>query len=256
MNNNLIFLGTGTSQGVPVIGCDCVVCKSKNRQDSRLRSSVIIQLGRKNILIDSGPDLRTQMLRENIKHIDAIFFTHEHRDHVAGIDDLRSFYFLKKEPIIMYMSKRVENAIKKSYYYLFSSKSYFGKPSFNIISIDKLQEITLFKHKIIPIQAMHYKLPVLGFRISNIAYLTDVNYIDNKEIKKLQDLKVLIVNCLQKEPHISHFNLTQVLELINFVKPKIAYLTHISHNLGLHKEVEKELPKNVFLAFDQFKIKF
>ncbi len=256
MNNNLIFLGTGTSQGVPVIGCNCIVCKSKNQKDKRLRSSVLIQLGKKNILIDSGPDLRTQILRENIKNIDAIFFTHEHRDHVAGIDDLRSFYFLKKQPIIMYMSKRVEKAIKKSYDYLFASQSYFGKPKFKIISINKSNVFSIFQYKIIPIEAMHYKLPVLGFRILNIAYLTDVNYIHKEELEKLKGLKILIINCLQIEPHISHFNLNQVLELINVLKPEISYLTHISHNLGLYDEVQKELPKNVFLAFDQFKIQF
>ena len=256
MNNNLIFLGTGTSQGVPVMGCSCSVCKSKDLKNSRLRSSVLIQLRDKNILIDSGPDFRTQMLREHINHIDSVLFTHEHRDHVAGIDDLRSFYFLNKKAIPMYMSKRVERAIKKNYSYMFGSKQYFGKPKFDIVSIDKKKQFPLFKSNIIPIEVMHHKLPVLGYRIYDLAYITDANYIKKEEIKKLQNLNILIINCLQKEPHISHFNLKQVLELIYFLKPKVSYLTHISHNLGLHKEVEKELPNNVYLAFDKLQIKF
>lgn len=256
MRNNLIFLGTGTSQGVPVIGCSCLVCTSEQKKDSRLRSSVLIQLNQKNILIDAGPDFRYQVLRAGIKNIDAVFFTHEHRDHVAGIDDLRSFYYLNKQPISMYMSKQVYKALKKDYSYLFSSKEYFGKPKLNINTIEKSNFFSVFNYKVIPIEAMHYKLPVLGYRIFDLAYLTDANYINPVELEKLYDLDILIINCLQKNTHISHFNLDQVLELINFLKPKETYLTHISHNLGLHEKIQKELPKNVYLAFDQLQIKF
>lgn len=256
MKNNLIFLGTGTSQGVPVIGCSCLVCKSKNNKDKRLRSSVLIQYEKKNILIDSGPDFRYQILREDINNIDAVFYTHEHRDHVAGLDDLRSFYYLNKKPISMYMTKRVNDALKQDYSYFFSEKEYFGKPKLNITIIDKSNHFNLFNNQITPIEAMHYKLPVLGYRILDLAYLTDANYINERELEKLQNLDTLIINCLQKSPHISHFNLDQVLELIDFLKPKVSYLTHISHNLGLHDQIQKELPNNVYLAFDQLKINF
>lgn len=256
MKNNLIFLGTGTSQGVPVIGCSCIVCRSNNKKDSRLRSSVLIQLAEKNILIDTGPDFRHQILRQGVKNIDAILYTHEHRDHVAGLDDLRSFYYLTKEPISMYMTKKVNEALKKDYSYLFSKKEYFGKPKFDVTIINKSNSFYLFDKKIIPIEAMHYKLPVLGFRILDLAYLTDANSINETELEKLQGLEILIINCLQKKPHISHFNLDQVLELINFLKPKTSYLTHISHNLGLHDKIQKELPKNVYLAFDELTIPF
>jgi len=256
MKKKLIFLGTGTSQGVPVLGCSCLVCKSNNKKDTRLRSSVLIQLGKKNILIDSGPDFRYQILREDIANIDAVFYTHEHRDHVAGLDDLRAFYYLNKEPISLYMTKQVHKVLKQDYSYLFSKKEYFGKPKLNIKTIDKSSHFHVFDNKVIPIEAMHYKLPVLGYRISDLAYLTDANYIHKNELKKLQGLDKLIINCLQKKPHISHFNLDQVLELINFLKPKVSYLTHISHNLGLHNQIQKELPENVYLAFDQLKITF
>tara|TARA_B100000945_G_C20295964_1_gene555628 strand:+ start:104 stop:874 length:771 start_codon:yes stop_codon:yes gene_type:complete len=256
MKNNLFFLGTGTSQGVPVIGCSCTVCKSSDSKDCRLRSSVLIQLAEKNILIDTGPDFRYQMLRQDVRNIDAVLYTHEHRDHVAGIDDLRSFYYLNKQPISMFMTKQVYDAFKKDYSYLFSKKEYFGKPKLNVTIIDKSNPFHVFSNKIIPIEAMHYKLPVLGYRILDLAYLTDANYVNEKELEKLQGLDVLIINCLQKKPHISHFNLDQVLELINFLKPRVSYLTHISHNLGLHNQIQKELPKNVYLAFDQLKISF
>ena len=256
MKKKIIFLGTGTSQGVPVIGCSCVVCSSINKKDIRLRSSVLIQLSDKNILIDSGPDFRFQVLREGIKKIDAVFYTHEHRDHVAGIDDLRSFYYLNKQPICMYMSSRVFQSLKQDYSYLFSKKKYFGKPKLNINIIKKSNHFSVFNYKITPIEVMHYKLPVIGYRILNLAYITDANYISENELEKLYGLDILIINCLQIKSHISHFNLEQVLNLIGLLKPKSSYLTHISHNLGLHNEVQKKLPKNVHLAFDQLKISF
>ena len=256
MKKKLIFLGTGTSQGVPVIGCSCLVCSSINKKDKRLRSSVLIQLGDKNILIDSGPDFRFQMLREGIEKIDAVFYTHEHRDHVAGIDDLRSFYYLNKQPICMFMSSRVFLSLKQDYSYLFSEKKYFGKPKLNVKIIKKSNHFSVFNYKITPIEVMHYKLPVIGYRILNLAYITDANYISKNELKKLYGLDVLIINCLQIKSHISHFNLEQVLNLIDLLKPKSSYLTHISHNLGLHSEVQKKIPKNVYLAFDQPKINF
>ena len=256
MIKKLIFLGSGTSQGVPVIGCNCLVCNSINKKDKRLRSSVILQLGKTNILIDSGPDFRYQILKNKIKNIDAVLYTHEHRDHVAGIDDLRSFYYLNKEPINMYMSSKVLNALKKDYSYLFSDKEYFGKPKLEIEIIDKSKPFYVFNHEVTPIQVHHYKLPVLGFKFYNLAYITDANFISENELNKLKNLDVLIINCLQKKNHISHFNLEKVLEIIKILKPKKSYLTHIGHGLGLHEEVQVELPMNVFLAYDNLKIDF
>lgn len=256
MKRNLIFLGTGTSQGVPVIGCSCSVCKSKNNKDNRLRSSVLLQLKKKKILIDTGPDFRLQCLRAGIDKLDAIFYTHEHRDHVAGVDELRTFYYMNKKSIPIYLTKSVFSALKQDYSYLFSEKDYFGKPKFDINIIEKSNNFSVFNIDITPIEVMHYKLPVIGFRIFNLAYITDANNINKKEIEKLLNLDVLIINCLQIKPHISHFNLDQALELIEFLKPKCSYLTHISHNLGLHDEVQKKLPNNVFLAHDQLQINF
>ena len=256
MKRNLIFLGTGTSQGVPVIGCSCSVCKSKNNKDNRLRSSVLLQLKKKKILIDTGPDFRLQCLRAGIDKLDAIFYTHEHRDHVAGVDELRTFYYMNKKSIPIYLTNRVFSALKQDYSYLFSEKDYFGKPKFDINIIEKSNNFSVFNIDITPIEVMHYKLPVIGFRIFNLAYITDANNINKKEIEKLLNLDVLIINCLQIKPHISHFNLDQALELIEFLKPKCSYLTHISHNLGLHDEVQKKLPNNVFLAHDQLQINF
>ena len=255
MKNTLTFLGTGTSQGVPVISCSCDVCNSKEKLDKRFRSSVLINLAKKNILIDSGPDLRLQLLREKVDKIDSVLFTHEHRDHVAGIDDLRSLYYSNKNEIPLYMTNQVHDALKRDYSYLFSDLSYFGKPKFSVNIIEN-KEFRLFGNKIQPIQVMHYKLPVLGYKILDLVYITDANYISEIEQEKIKGIKTLIINCLQIEQHISHFNLKECLDLISFVKPKKAYLTHISHNLGLHNVIQAKLPKNVFLAYDGLKINF
>ena len=255
MKKTLIFLGTGTSQGIPVISCNCMVCQSSNKLDCRLRSSVLINLEKKNILIDSGPDLRIQMLRENINQIDSVLYTHEHRDHVAGIDDLRSVFFSNLQPIPLYMSIRVKEALRKDYSYLFSKKEYFGKPKFIINTIEN-KNFEIFNIPIKPVEALHYKLPVFGYIIYDLAYITDANYISDLEKKKLNGVNTLIVNCLQIDKHISHFNLEESLDLIESIQPKKAYLTHVSHNLGLHEVIQKKLPKNVYLAFDGLKIDF
>ena len=255
MKRSLTFLGTGTSQGVPVISCSCEVCKSKDKLDKRLRSSVLLNIDKKNILIDSGPDLRLQLLREKVMKIDCVLFTHEHRDHVAGIDDLRSLYYSNKNEIPLFMSRQVYEALKRDYSYLFSNLNYFGKPKF-LVNIIKNKPFKIFEEKIEPIQVMHYKLPVFGYKISDLAYITDANYISKLEKEKLKGIKILVVNCLQIERHISHFNLDECLDLINIVKPHKAYLTHISHNLGLHKTVQEGLPKNIYLAYDGLKINF
>ena len=246
------FLGTGTSQGIPIIGSDHPVCKSNNIKDRRLRSSVLINWDNYNFVIDCGPDFRTQMLNSNCSKIDAIIYTHEHSDHVAGLDDIRPFFF-KQGKIPIYAHKRVLNELKKRFYYIFDENySYPGSPKVieNIIS----SNFNINNKEIIPIDALHRDLQIFGYRFEKFAYLTDVKTIEDKEINKLNNLDVLVVNALRIEQHYSHFNLEQALEFIKIVKPKKAYLTHISHMLGFHDEVQKILPENVFLAYDGLEI--
>ena len=246
------FLGTGTSQGIPIIGSDHPVCKSDNLKDRRLRSSVLINWDNYNFVIDCGPDFRIQMLNSNCSKIDAIIYTHEHSDHVAGLDDIRPFFF-KQGKIPIYAHKRVLNELKKRFYYVFDENySYPGSPKVieNIIS----SNFNINNKEIIPIDALHRDLQIFGYRFEKFAYLTDVKTIEDKEINKLNNLDVLVVNALRIEHHYSHFNLEQALEFIKIVKPKKAYLTHISHMLGFHDEVQKILPENVFLAYDGLEI--
>ncbi len=248
----ITFLGTGTSQGIPIIGSDHPVCKSDNPKDNRLRSSVLINWDNNNFVIDCGPDFRTQMLNSNCSRIDAIIYTHEHSDHVAGLDDIRPFFF-NQGKIPIYAHERVLNELKKRFYYIFDDNyAYPGSPKVieNIIS----SNFNINDKKIVPIDALHRDLQIFGYRFENFAYLTDIKTIKKKEINKLYDLEVLVINALRIEEHYSHFNLHQALEFITEVRPRKAYLTHISHMLGFHDEVQKILPKNVFLAYDGLEI--
>ena len=248
----ITFLGTGTSQGIPIIGSDHPVCKSDNPKDNRLRSSVLINWDNNNFVIDCGPDFRTQMLNSNCSRIDAIIYTHEHSDHVAGLDDIRPFFF-NQGKIPVYAHERVLNELKKRFYYIFDDNyAYPGSPKVieNIIS----SNFNINEKKIVPIDALHRDLQIFGYRFENFAYLTDIKTIKKKEINKLYDLEVLVINALRIEEHYSHFNLHQALEFITEVRPRKAYLTHISHMLGFHDEVQKILPKNVFLAYDGLEI--
>ena len=248
----ITFLGTGTSQGIPIIGSDHPVCKSDNPKDNRLRSSVLINWDNNNFVIDCGPDFRTQMLNSNCSRIDAIIYTHEHSDHVAGLDDIRPFFF-NQGKIPVYAHERVLNELKKRFYYIFDDNyAYPGSPKVieNIIS----SNFNINDKKIVPIDALHRDLQIFGYRFENFAYLTDVKSIKKEEINKLHDLEVLVINALRIEEHYSHFNLHQALEFITEVRPRKAYLTHISHMLGFHDEVQKILPKNVFLAYDGLEI--
>lgn len=245
----LTFLGTGTSQGVPVIGCNCEVCLSSNPKDKRLRCSVLIETQGKIICIDSGPDFRQQMLRENIQNLDAILYTHEHKDHIAGTDDIRAFNFKQKSAMPMFCSERVLEGFKKEFHYVFSGKDYPGIPQFNIQLIDK-DPFLLDDIEIIPIEVLHYKLPVTAFRIENLTYITDANFVSEKEFEKIVGTEILIINALRKEKHISHFNLEEALEFIEKVNPKKAYLTHISHLFGKHALENSLLPENVEIAYD------
>ncbi len=244
------FLGTGTSQGVPIIGCTCSVCTSNNPHDKRLRASIALKSNNKCIVIDSGTDFRQQLLRAQISDIDALLYTHEHKDHIAGLDDVRPINFIHKKSLPLYAEQRVLDAIKNEFHYAFTPNNYGGAPQLELVPI-KNEPFSIDQIDIMPIRVYHHKLPVFGYRINNFAYITDANYIAEDEKEKIKHLNVLVVNALRREEHISHFNLSSALELINELQPKQAYITHISHQMGLHEVVNRELPKGVSLAFDQ-----
>jgi len=246
----ITFLGTGTSQGVPVIACKCNVCQSTNSKDKRLRTSILIHYNDKNIVIDTGPDFRQQMLTHNVKQLDAVLFTHEHKDHIAGLDDIRAFNYQSKQDMPIYATNQVQIGLKKEFHYIFADFKYPGIPKVEMNTIHNFKTFELFNKTITPIEVMHYKLPVTAYRIDNFSYVTDANFISVSEKEKLKGTEILVVNDLRKEEHISHFTLQQALDLIAEIKPKQAYLTHISHLLGSHDEVSLELPKNVSIAYD------
>jgi phosphoribosyl 1,2-cyclic phosphate phosphodiesterase len=247
------FLGTGTSQGVPVIACDCDVCQSNDPQDNRLRSSVMFTINCENYVVDSGPDFRHQMLRERVKSLKGILFTHEHKDHVAGLDDVRAFNYQDKRDMEVYCSFHVEEALRREFYYAFTEYKYPGIPKININLIEN-KPFDLDGVEVTPVQVMHYKMPVFGFRIGDFTYITDAKTVDEEERKKIRGTKVLVVNALRREEHLSHFNLEQALAFIKDINPEKAYLTHISHLFGKHQDIELELPDNVFVAYDGLKI--
>lgn len=247
------FLGTGTSQGVPVITCECDVCQSSDPRDKRLRTSVLIEINGTNIVVDTGPDFRQQMLREKVKTLDAVLFTHEHKDHVSGMDDIRAFNYSSKRAIDIYASERTEIGLKKEFHYVFSDDPYPGIPKVNLHRIDSVPFL-VNGIKVIPIDVLHHELPVKAFRIADFTYITDANFISPSEIKKVEGTKVLVINALRKTPHISHFTLDEALELIQKIGPEQAYITHLSHLMGKHEDLEQELPANVYAAFDGLKV--
>ncbi|MGB5499654.1 MAG: MBL fold metallo-hydrolase [Maribacter sp.] len=250
----ITFLGTGTSQGIPVIGSNHPVCRSNDPKDKRLRVSVLLSWDDYNYVIDCGPDFRQQMLTHNVTKLDGILFTHEHADHTAGIDDIRPFFF-RQGDIPIYAHERVAESLKIRFDYIFADEDrYPGAPAVEVNHIENNLPFEIGGRMAIPINAHHNRLQVFGFRIMDFTYLTDVKSVDGKEIDKLKGSKILVINALRKEPHHSHFNLEEALDFIEKVKPEKAYLTHISHLLGFHDEVEKELPKNVHLAFDNLQI--
>ena len=247
---NITFLGTGTSQGIPVIGSDHPVSFSKDPRDKRLRSSILIEYDNYNFVIDCGPDFRQQMLRTNCRKLDAIIFTHEHADHTTGIDDVRPFFF-RQGKIPIYLHKRVLGSLHERFAYIFDPKQkYPGAPDFEVNLINKENDFNLFGLNITPIESLHLRLPVLGFRIGKFAYLTDVKTISGIELEKLKELDTLVINSLRYEPHPSHLNIEEALDIVNSINPKKTYFTHISHNMGFHKEVCDKLPESVSLAFD------
>ena len=249
----ITFLGTGTSQGVPVIACNCNVCQSSDLRDKRLRTSIHIQYKNSSFVIDSGPDFRQQMLRAQIKNLTALIFTHEHKDHVAGMDDIRAFNYVLQKKIDIYATLRVQEALVREFPYVFHDFKYPGVPEVNMITIDE-HPFNIEGLEFIPIEVLHYKLPVNAYRFGDFTYITDANFISEKEKEKIKGSRIVVINALRREKHVSHFNLQEALELIKELQPEKAYLTHISHQLGKHSDVEQELPPNVFLAYDGFEI--
>lgn len=248
------FLGTGTSQGVPVIACPCAVCHSVDTHDNRLRSSVLIENEETTLVVDSGPDFRQQLLREQVTRLDAILFTHEHKDHIAGLDDVRAFNFIQKRPMDIWAEPRVQYAIRREFAYVFAEYKYPGVPQVNLHRIENNHGFRVNTLDIIPVRVYHYRLPIFGFRFGPVTYITDANYIPPAEMEKIRGTRILILNALRKKKHLTHFNLEEALEVIRMIKPDKAYLTHISHLMGFHRDVQSELPENVFLAYDGLQV--
>jgi len=249
----ITFLGTGTSQGVPVIACECEVCTSADKHDKRLRTSILIEAEDKTIVIDSGPDFRYQMLREKVMHLDAIVFTHEHKDHVAGMDDIRAFNYKQHGPVDVYADDRVQLALRREFPYIFDNFKYPGIPQITLHSIG-LTPFDIGSVHFTPIEVMHFKLPVLGFRIKDFTYITDAKTVSEQEKEKIRGSKILVINALQKQTHISHFTLDEAIAFAQDIGADKTYFTHISHRLGKHADVSKELPAGIELAYDGLKL--
>lgn len=247
------FLGTGTSQGVPVIGCACAVCSSLDFRDKRLRTSIHIEVQGKSFVIDTGPDFRQQMLREKINKLDGVIFTHAHKDHTAGLDDVRAFNFKQKMDMPIYATAAVQQQLKQEFAYAFEANFYPGVPRLELHEIND-EAFEIEGVDFIPLPVKHLKLPVLGFRLGNFSYITDANQIPAETFERLKGTEILVLNALQNEKHISHFNLEEAIDMVKKINPAKAYFTHISHKLGLHKEVEKKLPDYIALAYDGLKI--
>lgn len=244
------FLGTGTSQGVPVIACHCQVCQSTDPKDNRLRSSILLEYNGYTVVVDTGPDFRYQMLRQKVDRLDAVLMTHSHKDHIAGLDDVRAYNYQQQQSIPIYSNKATHDALRKEFYYAFSDYKYPGVPQLELEEIQAGEAFELYGESILPIEVMHFKMPVLGFRIGDFAYITDAKTIAEESYAQLAGVKVLVLNALQKEPHISHLTLEEALEVAQRIGPDQTYLTHISHRFGQHADIQQELPAGVFVAYD------
>lgn len=249
----ITLLGTGTSSGVPLIGCDCEVCRSMDFRDKRLRTSALIEVGDRRIVIDTGPDFRQQALRLDLKQLDAVIFTHEHKDHTAGLDEVRAFNFRSGQEMPIYARASVLAQLRREFEYIFADKKYPGVPRVRAYELTN-KPFEVLGIRITPIEIMHHRLPVFGFRIGDFTYLTDLNFISDAELEKVWGTKILVLDALQRTEHISHFTLNQAVALVERIRPDRAYFTHISHRLGLHREVEKELPPYIRLGYDGLRI--
>ena len=250
----ITFLGTGTSSGVPMIACDCEVCLSPNEKDKRLRSSILVESAATTFVIDTTPDFRTQMLRANVKKLDAVLFTHPHKDHVAGLDDIKAYNFFMKKPMEIYCNELTQQAIIREFPYIFTEQKYPGIPEININTID-LTPFYIGDIPVTPILVWHLKMPVFGFRFGNFTYITDANRIDEEEREKIIGSHTLVLNALRHKPHISHFNLEEAVSIVKQLQIPQAYFTHISHQLGLHDVISKELPAEIALAWDGLELR-
>ncbi len=250
----ITFLGTGTSQGVPIIGCQCAICLSTDACDKRLRSSILIESDNTTVVIDSGPDFRQQLLRADVRKLDGLIFTHSHKDHIAGMDDIRAFNYLQGKAVDVFATIETQKIIKNEFPYVFSNSDYPGIPKLNMHTISKHDPFQIGDFHFVPIEVLHYKMPVLGFRINDFTYITDANKIEEAELEKIFGTRILVLNALRREQHISHFTLAEAMAISQQLGVEQAYFTHISHQLGLHADVEKELPDGMNLAFDTFSI--
>jgi len=250
----ITFLGTGTSQGVPVIACNCRVCKSTDPRDKRLRCSILLESATTSVVIDIGPDFRYQMLRENVKKLDAVVITHEHKDHVGGLDEVRAFNFIQKKTMHVYCTPHVEKELVQQFSYAFAAIKYPGSPDISINHINSKEKFMIGDIPFEPIEALHYKLPILGFRIHDFTYLTDANFISETEFEKIKGSEIFVLNALHYDEHISHFTVPQAVEIMHKIKPRQGFLVHMSHRLGLHAEEEQKLPDFVRFSYDGMKL--
>lgn len=246
----ITFLGSGTSSGVPMIACDCEVCTSTDKKDKRLRSSILVQSPNTTLVVDTGPDFRYQMLREKVKHLDAVLFTHPHKDHLAGLDDIRAFNFFSRKPMQIYADSLTEEAVRRDFYYAFSDTKYPGTPELNMNTFN-FEPFIIGDIPVIPVPVWHLKMPVMGFRFGKFTYITDANRIDDESKEKIKGSEILVLNALRKKKHISHFTLEEAIAMAQELKVPNTYFTHISHQLGLHAAIEAELPEGIHLSYDQ-----
>jgi len=246
----ITFLGTGTSQGVPVIACPCAVCQSDDAKDKRLRTSILMEYADQHIVADTGPDFRYQMLRAKVKRLDAVLITHSHKDHIAGMDDVRAYNYQQQESIPIYGTQESHDALRREFYYAFSEFKYPGVPRLELKEIYPGQPFVIGGKQILPIKVMHYKMPVMGFRVDNFAYITDAKTIPDESKALLQGIEILVINALQEEPHISHFTKEEAIAFAQEIQAKTTYLIHISHRFGKHIDIERTLPDGVFVAYD------
>ena len=249
------FLGTGTSGGVPMIACDCVVCSSEDPRDKRLRSSILVRSATTTLVVDTGPDFRYQMLRKKVRHLDAVLFTHPHKDHLAGLDDIRAYNHFGQKPMQVFADSLTEEALRRDFYYAFSETRYPGIPELQLQTITE-SAFWVGDIPVQPIQVWHHRMPVLGFRFGHFTYITDANRIEEEEMQKIRGSRVLVLNALRKEEHLSHFTLSQAVSLIGQLEVPKGYLTHLSHQMGLHASVSDELPARVELSYDGLELSF